>query len=122
MAFKLNGTGENQTKFYFWQTGDLGNGVLEWMYVTTDAPATVAISGYWDGDDSDDDVDLVIDMVNVGDRVWVYQVASITDSQPVQDDMAAGITDISLHVVLVNDGNHINLSEDLLSATVTYTA
>lgn len=122
MAFKLNGTGTNVTKFYLWQTGELGNGYREWMYVTPDTPATVAISGYIDGDNNDDDQDTAINMLNVGDRVWVYQVAAIDDSQTIQDDMAGGITDISLHAVLINNGSYVDLSEDLLGATVTYTA
>jgi hypothetical protein len=122
MAFKLNGTGSNQTKFYLWQTGDLGNGMKEWCYVTTDTPAAVAVSGYLDGDDGDEDQDIAINMLSVGDRIWVYQVAAIDDSQTVQDDMAGGITDISLHAVLINNGSYVDLSEDLLGATVTYTA
>jgi hypothetical protein len=122
MAFKLNGTGANGTKFYLWQTADMGNGMKEWCYVTADTPAAVAVSGYLDGDDGDEDQDMAISMLSVGDRIWVYQVAAIDDTQTVQADMAGGITDISLHAVLINNGSYVDLSEDLLGATVTYTA
>lgn len=121
MAFKLKSTTGNN-KVYLWQAAELGNGVKEWIYVTTDTPATVAISGYIDGDADNADMDQLIDSMSVGDFVRVIQVAAIDDDQTVQEDMAGGIVDISEHVVLVNDGGHINLSEDLLGATVTYTA
>lgn len=122
MAFKLNGTGANGTKFYLIQKDSYGGGIKEWIYVTADTPASVALSGYIDGDDGDEDQDMAIDMLSVGDLIWVYQVAAIDDAQSLQEDMAGGITDISLHAVLINNGSYVDLSEDLLGATVTYTS
>ena len=121
MAFKAraaNGT----NKQYLWKAADYGQGVSLWFYVTADTPAAVAISGYIDGDDNDPDQDMAIANLKVGDLIKVYQVASIDDDRTVQEDMEGGIVDISLHAVLINDGSYINLSEDLLAATVTYTA
>lgn len=78
--------------------------IKEWMYVTEDTPATVDTSGYFDAK---------VDEIDVGDRVWVYQA---TD----EDDLSNGIVDVSLHVVLTNDGTTVNVSDDILGATVTY--
>jgi hypothetical protein len=76
----------------------------EWMYVTQDTPGSVDSSGYFNGK---------VNELGVGDRVWVYQA---TD----EDDLATGIVDVSLHVVLTNDGTTVDVSDDILGATVTY--
>lgn len=119
MAFKLRGTGENQTKMYLQPVTDAAApGSRQWEYVSADAPATVDGSGYIS--DSTDDGKIALDMLTIGDLVWVYQVSAIDDSRPISDDKKAGITDLSLHIVLENTGSIIDLSDDLLSATVTY--
>lgn len=118
MAFKLNGTGTDVTKFYLYPTADAAApGSRHWEYVSADAPGTVSDPGYIDNSTSDGEIAL--SMLTVGDFVWAFQVSSITDSQTIRDDKNGGITDISLHVVLSNDGSTLNLSTDLLSATVS---
>lgn len=119
MAFKLNGTGSNVTKFYLQPVTDAAApGSRQWEYVSADTPATVDGSGYIDNSTADGET--AIGMLAIGDLVWVYQVASIDDSRPISDDKKAGITDISLHLVLDNTGSIIDLSDDLLTATPTY--
>lgn len=120
MAFKKRSTsttaiGGPGAKAYFWRGQDLGNGMSEWHYVTTDAPATVEVSGYFD------DTELEA-LMRPGDRLWVYQVAAIDDTREVQDDIGSGLSDVSMHFVLSGDGTGVNISEDVLSATITYTS
>ena len=93
---------------YFMQKGYIGgpHNAKEWIYYTSDAVTTVDGAGYIDDAE-------VIDKLDVGDMIWVYQV---TD----RDDLSKGIVDISVHVVLVNTGSVVNLSDDILGATVTY--
>lgn len=113
MAFKLNGsTAGTETKLYLFPLMYAGAGVSHWMYVTDDAHTTVDGSAYITASTSDDH-QRAIDMLKVGDLIWVYQCGSISDTQTIQDDMAAGITDITLHAVLVNNGSIIDLSDDL---------
>ncbi|HEX9836343.1 MAG TPA: hypothetical protein VGB90_05770 [Alphaproteobacteria bacterium] len=76
-----------------------------WHYVTEDTPATVDTAGYFNAKVAE---------LAVGDLVWVYQA---TD----EDNLAAGIADVSLHVVLSNDGTAVDISDDLLGATVADT-
>ncbi len=76
-----------------------------WHYVTEDAPATVDTTGYFNAK---------VDELAVGDLVWVYQAAD-------EDDLTAGISDVSLHIVLSNDGSAVDVSDDLLAATVADT-
>lgn len=117
MAFKLNGTSTNVTKVYLQPTADgAAPGSRQWEYVTTDAPATVSAPGYIDNSTADGEIALA--MLQPGDLIWVYQVSAIDDSQPISDDKADGITDISLHCVLTT-GTSSNLTDDLLVATVT---
>lgn len=121
MAFKKLGTaldsmGRNtKTKLYFWRSGHLGNGMSEWTYVTTDAPATVEVSGYFN------DAELK-DKMKAGDVVRVIQVAALDDTRTIQADIAAGYADESMHRVVASDGAGINITPDLLNATITYTS
>ncbi|MGF1455188.1 MAG: hypothetical protein ACFB6R_07405 [Alphaproteobacteria bacterium] len=112
MAFRRSG---DDNKQYLFPSIHLGQGMNAWVYVTTDSPAVVENCGYF----SDD---LALETMQVGDMLWVYQVAGITDSKTLQEDLAGGLIDLSLHVVLVNTGTVLNLSDDLLAATVTYTS
>lgn len=121
MAFKLRGTGVNTTKVYLQPTADgAAPGSRHWEYVSADTPAAVENCGYIDN--STEDGQIAIDMLQVGDLVWVYQVAAIVDSRPISADKAGGVVDLSLHCVLVKTATFINLSDDLLGATVTYTS
>lgn len=121
MAFKLRGTGTNATKIYLQPTADgAAPGSRHWEYVSADTPAAVENCGYIDN--STEDGELAINMLQVGDLIWVYQVAAIDDSRPISQDKAGGVTDLSLHVVLVKTSAFVNLSDDLLGATVTYTS
>lgn len=122
MAFKLNGsTAGTETKMYLFQKVNTASGLKEFVYVSADTPATVAVSGYITKADSADS-EIAFNMLEVGDLIWHYQVASITDTDSIQTDMEGGITDVSLHVVVTKSATLIDLSEDLLTATVTYTA
>ena len=105
MAFDA---GSGKYFFQMFYAGSPAN-IKHWMYVTTDAPTTVDGSAYITDQE-------VIDKTDVGDLIWVYQVASAA----AKDDLGKGITDISLHAVLVNSGTTVDLSNDLLGATVTY--
>lgn len=117
MAFKLKGTGTNTTKTYLFPMA-YGGPLTDWVYVSADPATTVDGSGYIS--DSTDDGQEALSMLRIGDRVWAYQVASIDDSRSIEDDCKAGVTDLSLHLVLDNTGSVIDLSDDLLSATPTY--
>jgi hypothetical protein len=115
MAFK--GTSASSTldrnKQYFWTILEMGNGLRLHGYVSADAATTVDGSNYIDDQD-------YIDYLTPGDLVLAYQAGAIDDTQSVLDDLAAGITDLSLHLVLENTGSVVDLSNDLLGATVTY--
>lgn len=120
MAFKKQSTsttavGGPGSKKYFWRSAEFGNGMSEWTYVTPDAPTAVEVSGYFD------DAELLANL-KVGDRIWVYQVGAIDDTRTVQADIAAGFADLSLHAVVNADTAAINVTPDLLTATVTYTS
>ena len=112
MAFKKRST--NGRKAYFWRAVDMGNGMSVWCYVSADTPAAVEVSGYFD------DAEL-ISTVQVGDEIRAYQVAAIDDTRTVQQDIAAGLTDYSRHLVVTNSGSAIDITPDLEGATVTYT-
>lgn len=118
MAFKLSGTGSNTTKKYLFPYAYAGPTTM-WCYVSADAATTVDGSGYITAG-TNADHDEAINMLRIGDMVWAYQVASISDSRSIEDDMKAGVTDLSLHLVLDNTGSIIDLSDDLLGSTVTY--
>ncbi len=99
-------------KVYFWKMGNFGP-ITMWMYVSADAATTVDGSNYITEQST-------IDILGFGDLIWAYQVGSIDDTRTISADMKAGITDISLHAVLDNTGTVVDLSNDLLAATVTY--
>jgi len=120
MAFALQGT-DGTNKQYLVQVGSAVRGANKFRYYTTDTPATVATSGYITKA-TNADHEIAYDMLSVGDIVEVYQLASITAGQNLESDMEAGITDISQHAVLTKSATVIDLSEDLLAATLTYTA
>jgi hypothetical protein len=114
MAFKGKATATDLTKMYFFPILQMGELQL-WGYVSADAATTVDGSNYITDQ-------AFIDMLEgrEGDLVLAYQVASIADTRSIRADMRAGITDISLHAVLDADGSYVDLSNDLLGATVTY--
>lgn len=119
MAFKFRGDSPNYTKVYLQPIADAaapGSRIYE--YVTDDAVATVDGSGYIDN--STDDGETALDMLKIGDLIYVWQVAALDDTRAITEDKANGVTDLSLHIVLENDGTAINLSDDLLSITPTY--
>lgn len=118
MAFKLKGTGSNTTKMYLFPLAYAGP-LTDWIYVSADAATTVDGSGYITAG-TNADHDIAISMLRKGDKIWAYQVASISDSRSIEEDMNMGITDLSLHLVLDNTGSIIDLSDDLLGATPTY--
>lgn len=119
MAFKLGSATGNQKK-YFYLAVDTGPFGRIWHYVTADTPGAVETSGYFNATTNDDHA-YAVESLRVGDLVLVYQVAAITDTQTLEADAAGGIVDMSLHAVLTNTGTVVNLSGDLLEATVTYT-
>jgi len=82
-----------------------GNGFCRYRYDTTDTSATVDGDGYFNN--TDDTLDLRVgDMIEV--VVWGTAVRTGT------------ISDVALHVVTVVDADGtVDLSDDLLGATVT---
>lgn len=114
MAFKSVSTTGNGKRYLFLGAYFAQN-LKEWIYVTTDAPAVVEVSGYF----ADAEAQAVM---SPGDRLWVYQVAALDDTRSIQDDIGAGFSDASLHFVVASDGAGVNITPDLLSATVTYTS
>jgi len=82
-----------------------GNGFNHYRYDTTDAATTVDGDGYFNN--SDDDLNLAVgDIIDV--VVWGTAVRTGT------------ISDVSKHVVTVVDADGtVDLSDDLLGATVT---
>jgi hypothetical protein len=121
MAFKLQSTTGNN-KQYLMALADAGpRGARVYKYITADTPATVATSGYITKA-TDGNHEIAYDMLSVGDLIYVFQVAAIDDTRTIEADQDAGITDISLHAVLAKSATVLDLSEDLLGATVTYTA
>jgi hypothetical protein len=73
-----------------------------WHYVTQDTPAGVDTAGYFNAKSAE---------LAVGDLIWVYQATN-------ENDLTAGIADVSLHIVLSNTGTVVDVSDDLLTATV----
>ena len=121
MAFKLRGaTAATNTKVYLQPTSDAAApGSRHYEYVTADAAATVDGSGYIDNSTADGQIAL--DMLLIGDIIWVFQVASIDDTRVISEDKAVGLTDLSVHIVMENDGTAINLSDELFGgSTITY--
>ncbi len=82
-----------------------GNGFGHYRYDTTEAAATVDGDGYFNN--RDDDLNLAVgDMITV--VVWASAVRTGT------------ISDVSLHIVTTIDADGtVDLSDDLLGATVT---
>ena len=116
MAFKgvATASGSNLTnKVYMWRAISLGAGIGCWIYVSADAATTVDGSNYITDT-------AFIDVILKGDWILAYQVASIDDTRDIQADFNAGISDLSWHLVLDNTGTVIDLSDDILGATVTY--
>jgi len=113
MAFNLRGTSPNVTKMYLQCIADAaapGSRIYE--YVTTDALATVDGSGYIEN--STDEGDIALDMLKIGDLIYVYVVGSLDDTRSISEDKATALTDIGLFIVMENDGTAINLSDDIL--------
>ena len=117
MSFKMAAT-NGSNKQYLFPKSDAGAAIRDWEYVSADAATVVDGSGYISSGTSDGDAAL--GMVKVGDRIWATQVASIDDARTIQEDCRAGVSDVSLHVVLDNTGSIIDLSDDILAGTVTY--
>lgn len=117
MAFKKQSTpsATARAKQYFWCAADYGNGQKKFHYVSADAPTTIEVSGYFD------DTELET-LCKPGDLIMAFQVAAISDDRSIQDDLAAGLVDISLHAVVQSDGSGLNVTPDLMSATITYTS
>lgn len=140
MAFKHQGTTAGYTtKFYFWRMADFGNGVSLFGYVSADTVAVIAMYDYFTqgGDTELSGPNHAVGGVEgastpggiakrgimaPGDLLWVWQVAAIDDTRTIQQDIAAGLADVSLHTVLNSLQGTVNISEDLLTATVTYTS
>jgi hypothetical protein len=76
-----------------------------WHYVTQDTPGSVDSTGYFNAKAAE---------LAVGDLIWVYQATN-------EDDLSLGIADVSLHIVLSNTGTVVDVSDDLLVATVADT-
>jgi len=115
MTFKLKSTSTTgiQNKQYFWNIMAMGNGVQLWGYLTADPAATVDGSGYITAQE-------LIDTLNVGDLVICWIADAISDALNHQQDMALGMADVSLHMVLENSGTVVDLSPDLLGANLSY--
>jgi len=115
MAFKGKATATDFTKMYFWKVSEDGAGMATWRYVSADTVLAVSGSAYIDDQD-------FIDMLKnrEGDLVQIYQVASIADTRSIKADMRSGITDIGICAILDSDGTVVEMSDDLLAATVTY--
>jgi hypothetical protein len=109
MTFKGEATavGKVANKQYFWKSTYLGNGIQEWCYVTADPLASVDGSNYITDP-------LFIPLLNVGDIVRVWVADAIDDTRNIQQDLAAGVADYGIHLVLENTGTVVDLSEDLL--------
>ena len=81
-------------------------GYNTYRYDTLDAPTAVDASGYFNN--ADDDLNLA-----VGDMIWAYDWDTAIGS-------GGTIADVSMHVVVsVSGAGVVDLSNDLLSATVT---
>lgn len=81
------------------------NGFGMYRYDTTEANTAVDADGYFNN--SDDDLNLA-----VGDMIWVYTWGTAVRT--------GTISDVGLHVVTVVDSDGtVDLSDDLLGATVT---
>lgn len=121
MAFKLRGTATgNHSKVYLQPVAAAAaGGSRQWEYVSADTNLVVEACGYIVTTTADGQ--LAYDMLRVGDLIWVYTVASILDTRDIEADKATGITDIGLHAVLRKDSDVVELSADMLGATVSYT-
>lgn len=123
MAFKLRGTGAHQDKKYLYRFGGEAP-TRQWAYVTADTVAAVVTSGYIDftANPTDQNHELAKDMLRAGDMIWIYQVGAISDARaPHLDIQHGGVADFGMALVLTNEGGVVQLSTDLLAATVTYT-
>ena len=108
MAFKKRSTsttaaGGPGSKAYFWRAAEYGNGMSCWHYVTTDAPTAVEVDGYFADDE-------LVALMKPGDKLEVFQVASLDDDRSIQEDFKSGFQDQSLHFVVHSDGNTVNVT------------
>lgn len=122
MAFKLNGLNAAFSKMYLQPTADgAAPGSRHWEYVTADAALTVEACGYITTATADGQ--LAYDMLAVGDIVWVFTVAAISDTRTIEADKAAGITGIQAVAVIRKDADVLELSGPLFgTAAVSYTS
>lgn len=98
----------------FWRSVDMGNGMSHWTYVTTEAATAIEVTGYFN--------DAAAEL-QVGDKIYVYQVGAFTDGKDIQTELAEGITDLTEHLVVSNDGTTVDVSPDVSAGgVVTYTA
>jgi len=115
MAFKGKATATDFTKMYFWKVSEDGAGMATWRYVSADSVVTVSGSGY-----IADAFFIAMLKGREGDMVQIYQVGSIADTRSIRADMRSGITDIGLCTILDATASLVEMSDDLLGATVTY--
>ena len=107
MAFKGKATSGSAGKVYLWQAEVQGAAVDRWIYISADAPATVAASGYIDDQD-------FIDQIGIGAEVLAIRVGTISDARDIAGDIeTGGVTGISKHICVSNDGTTVDLSDDL---------
>lgn len=118
MAFKMAATNGSNKQYLFPKT-EVGVAIRDWEYISADAAAVVDTDGYISAGSSDGDA--AIGMLKVGDRIWANEVSSIDDERTIEEDMKSGLTAVSLHVVLTNDGLTIDLSDGILVATIVNT-
>jgi hypothetical protein len=128
MAFiKRATTAGREGKAYLWMAADYGQGMKRWHYVTTDTPAVVEVSGYFRDTELDGGIGnaaggVTLGSMQPGDELWLFQVGSLSDARTIQDDIRSQLVDVSYHVVVASDGGGVDITPDLLSATVTYTS
>lgn len=122
MAFKLNGTtaGTFSKMYLYPTTSAAAPGSRHWEYVSADAALTVEACGYITTATADGET--AYNMLQIGDLIWSFQVASISDARDIIADKATGVTDLSLHIVVRKDSDVVELSNDVLGATVSYTS
>lgn len=83
------------------QVAILGRVRQLWSYVTTDAAATVAASGYFTG--------TAVNMLRVGDLI----IRETLSALPIVETTTT-VTTWGIHVVLSNDGTTVDLSDALV--------
>ena len=118
MAFKMAATNGSNKQYLFPKT-EAGIAIRDWEYISADSATDVDTSGYISAGTSDGDA--AIGMLSVGDRIWVTEVTAIDDELTIEEDVANGITAVSLHVVLTNDGLIVDLSDGIFVVTIVDT-